>query len=161
MSNCAFYTMVPSKLILKQRHLGLGTPICYWIIDFLTIRPEVVMIGSNTYQSSSAPEHHKAAAADHGCNVCSHMIGSPADTMVQVQQSCVEHRWTSSVISFHFLGLQISDDLAWTHNTGVMLKKAHQHLRCLRKCNRWLVNFYHGQGQAGSRTVSTHRQCAY
>jgi len=54
------------------------------------------------------------------------------------------------IYCFHFLGLQISDNLAWTHNKGVMLKKAHQHLyplRCLRKCGistRWLMNFYHG-----------------
>jgi len=51
---------------------------------------------------------------------------------------------------FHFLGLQISDDLAWTHNMGVMLKKTYLRLyplRCLRKCGistRWLVNFYCG-----------------
>jgi len=32
------------------------------------------------------------------------------------------------VYSFHFLGLQISDSRAWTHKTGAMLKKAHQHL---------------------------------
>jgi len=54
------------------------------------------------------------------------------------------------VSSFCFLGLQIFDDLAWTHNTGAMLKKARQHLyplRCLRKCGirtRWLMNFYRG-----------------
>jgi len=34
--------------LLKLRDLGLGTPICNWIMDFLTDRPQVVMIGSNT-----------------------------------------------------------------------------------------------------------------
>jgi len=54
------------------------------------------------------------------------------------------------VSCFRFLGLQISDDLAWTHKTGAMLKKAHQRLyplRCLRKCGistQWLANFYRG-----------------
>lgn len=32
------------------------------------------------------------------------------------------------VSCFSFLGLQISDDLAWTQNTEVMFKKAHQYL---------------------------------
>jgi len=49
-----------------------------------------------------------------------------------------------------FLGLQISDDVVWTHNMGAMLKKAHQRLypqRYLRKCDistQGLMNFYHG-----------------
>jgi len=37
----AFNTIFPSKLILKLRDLGLGTPICNWMM-------EVVTIGSNT-----------------------------------------------------------------------------------------------------------------
>jgi len=73
----------------------------------------------------------------------------------------VDHRGPHSHISldgtpveivscFRFLGLQISNELAWTHNMGVMLKKAHQRLYplwCLRKCSistRWLVNIYRG-----------------
>ena len=54
------------------------------------------------------------------------------------------------VSCFRFLGLQIADDLRWSHNTEATLKKAHQRLyplRCLRKCNistQWLVNFYRG-----------------
>lgn len=54
------------------------------------------------------------------------------------------------VSCFGFLGLQIFDDLAWTHNKGVILKKAHQHLYplwYLRNCGistQWHMNFYHG-----------------
>ena len=54
------------------------------------------------------------------------------------------------VSCFRFLGLQISNDLAWTHNMGAMLQKAHQCLYplwCLRKCGistHWLMNFYCG-----------------
>jgi len=33
----AFNTIVTSKLILELRDLGLGTPICNWIMDFLTL----------------------------------------------------------------------------------------------------------------------------
>jgi len=44
----AFNIIVPFKLILKLRDLGLGTPICNWILDFLTGRHRVLTIGSNT-----------------------------------------------------------------------------------------------------------------
>jgi hypothetical protein len=44
----AFNTRVPSKLITKLRILGLNTSLCNWILDFLTGRPQVVRVGSNT-----------------------------------------------------------------------------------------------------------------
>ena len=43
-----FKTIVPSKLINKLRILGLNTSLCNWILDFLTGRPQVVRVGSNT-----------------------------------------------------------------------------------------------------------------
>ena len=44
----AFNTIVPSKLNTKLRILGLNTSLCNWILDFLTGRPQVVRVGSNT-----------------------------------------------------------------------------------------------------------------
>uniref|UniRef100_A0A4W5RMB7 Reverse transcriptase domain-containing protein n=1 Tax=Hucho hucho TaxID=62062 RepID=A0A4W5RMB7_9TELE len=44
----AFNTILPSKLIPKLRILGLNTSLCNWILDFLTGRPHVVRVGSNT-----------------------------------------------------------------------------------------------------------------
>lgn len=41
----AFNTIVPSKLVLKLRGLGLGNSICDWLFDFLTGRPQTVRIG--------------------------------------------------------------------------------------------------------------------
>jgi len=35
-------SIVPSKLILKLRDQGLGTPNCKWIMDLLTGRPQAV-----------------------------------------------------------------------------------------------------------------------
>jgi gmma-aminobutyric acid receptor subunit gamma/cGMP-dependent protein kinase 2 len=35
----ALNTIVPSKLITKQRTLGLNTSLCSWILDFLMGRP--------------------------------------------------------------------------------------------------------------------------
>ena len=43
----AFNTVVPSKLINKLRTLGLNTSLCYWFLDFLTGRPQVVRVGNN------------------------------------------------------------------------------------------------------------------
>ena len=44
----AFNTIVPSKLINKQRTLGLNTSLCHWILDFLTGCPQVGRAGNNT-----------------------------------------------------------------------------------------------------------------
>ncbi|KAL4009710.1 hypothetical protein ACER0C_003562 [Sarotherodon galilaeus] len=38
----AFNTIIPSKLATKLVDLGLGTPICRWILNFLTNRPQVL-----------------------------------------------------------------------------------------------------------------------
>ena len=43
-----FNTIVPTKLIIKLRTLGLNTSLCNWILDFLMGRPKVVRVGNNT-----------------------------------------------------------------------------------------------------------------
>ena len=43
----ALNTIVPTKLITKLRTLGLNTSLCNWILDFLTVRPQVVRVGNN------------------------------------------------------------------------------------------------------------------
>jgi hypothetical protein len=42
----AFNTIVASKLINKLR--GLNTSLCSWILDFLTVFPQVIRVGNNT-----------------------------------------------------------------------------------------------------------------
>jgi hypothetical protein len=44
----AFNTIMPSKLITKLRTLGLNISLCNWILDFLTVHPQVVRVGNNT-----------------------------------------------------------------------------------------------------------------
>jgi hypothetical protein len=44
----AFNTIVPTKLITKLRTLGLNTSLCYWILEFLMGRYQVVRVGNNT-----------------------------------------------------------------------------------------------------------------
>jgi hypothetical protein len=46
--NSAFNTIVPSKLIIKVKTLGLNTSLSNWILDILTGRPHVVRVGNNT-----------------------------------------------------------------------------------------------------------------
>uniref|UniRef100_UPI001EAE9F62 transmembrane protein 178B-like n=1 Tax=Oncorhynchus gorbuscha TaxID=8017 RepID=UPI001EAE9F62 len=43
-----FKTIVPSKVITNLRTLGLNTSLCNWILDFLTGRPQVGRVCSNT-----------------------------------------------------------------------------------------------------------------
>ena len=44
----AFNTIVPSKLIIKLRALGLNQALCDWVLEFLTGHPQVVKVGNNT-----------------------------------------------------------------------------------------------------------------
>ncbi|KAL2088346.1 hypothetical protein ACEWY4_015245 [Coilia grayii] len=43
----AFNTVIPSKLITKLEDLGISGPLCNWIMDFLTNRPQHVKSGHN------------------------------------------------------------------------------------------------------------------
>ena len=44
----AFNTIRPMKLTMKLANLGVPTPTCNWILDFLIDRPQVVRMGSKT-----------------------------------------------------------------------------------------------------------------
>ncbi|KAL3065255.1 hypothetical protein OYC64_015434 [Pagothenia borchgrevinki] len=44
----AFNTIVPSKLVIKLRDLGLNSALCDWILNFLTGRPQAVWMGNIT-----------------------------------------------------------------------------------------------------------------
>lgn len=44
----AFATIIPDKLIVKLHDLGLSTPMCLWIRDFLTNQSQVVRIEDRT-----------------------------------------------------------------------------------------------------------------
>ncbi|KAK1796865.1 hypothetical protein P4O66_000953 [Electrophorus voltai] len=49
----AFNTIVLQHLIGKLSLLGLNTSLCYWILDFLTGRPQSVRIGSSTSNTTT------------------------------------------------------------------------------------------------------------
>uniref|UniRef100_A0A3P9KN81 Reverse transcriptase domain-containing protein n=1 Tax=Oryzias latipes TaxID=8090 RepID=A0A3P9KN81_ORYLA len=44
----AFNTIIPQQLICKLDKLGVNTPICNWLLDFLSQRPQTVRAGNNT-----------------------------------------------------------------------------------------------------------------
>uniref|UniRef100_A0A3B1J4C9 Reverse transcriptase domain-containing protein n=1 Tax=Astyanax mexicanus TaxID=7994 RepID=A0A3B1J4C9_ASTMX len=47
----AFNTIIPQNLIRKLSSLGLNTPLCNWILDFLMGRPQSVLFGGSTSSS--------------------------------------------------------------------------------------------------------------
>jgi len=49
--NSAFNTIVPSRVAGKLIELGLNTPLCAWILNFLTARPQVIRMGRHTSRS--------------------------------------------------------------------------------------------------------------
>ena len=55
----AFNTIIPQHLVSKPAPLGFSTPLCNWLIDFLTNRPQSVRVVNNF------------------CNVISLSTGSP------------------------------------------------------------------------------------
>lgn len=44
----AFNHIIPEILVQKLLQLGLSTPICHWIKDFLSNRPQTVRLGTHT-----------------------------------------------------------------------------------------------------------------
>ncbi|KAI3351053.1 hypothetical protein L3Q82_005595 [Scortum barcoo] len=44
----AFNTIIPQHLVGKLGLLGFSTPLCNWLLDFLTERPQSVRVGKNT-----------------------------------------------------------------------------------------------------------------
>lgn len=77
----AFNTIRPGRLIMKLADLGVPTPTCNWILDFLTERPQVVKMGGRVLLSSqTAQEHHRAAASAPNSSPCSRTTVSPPRT---------------------------------------------------------------------------------
>ena len=44
----AFNTVIPSRLTEKLSTLGLTSSLCFWVLDFLTNRPQAVTVGTWT-----------------------------------------------------------------------------------------------------------------
>ena len=105
----------PRSSSLSERTLGLNTSLCNWILDFLTVRPQVVRVGSNTtlILDTGAPQ---------GC-----MLSPLLYYLALVEQ----------VESFKFLGVHITNKLEWSKHTKTVMKRARQNLFPLRRLKRF------------------------
>uniref|UniRef100_A0A673ZB86 Reverse transcriptase domain-containing protein n=1 Tax=Salmo trutta TaxID=8032 RepID=A0A673ZB86_SALTR len=98
----AFNTIVPTKFIIKLESLGLDPALCNWVLDFLTIRPQVVKVGNNIFTplilNTGAPQ---------GC-VLSHLLYS------LFTHDCVAMHASNPIIKFAdnitVVGLIIDND---------------------------------------------------
>ncbi|KAK1791630.1 hypothetical protein P4O66_013631, partial [Electrophorus voltai] len=152
----AFNTIVPQHLIGKLSLLGLNTSLCNWILDFLTVRPQSVQIGSSTSNtttlSTGAPQGSVLSpllftllthdcAAMHSSN---HIIKFANDTTVvglinKDNESAYREEvrelvsWLEIVKNIKLLGVHIAENLTWTLNTSSITKRAQQRLYFLRK----------------------------
>lgn len=48
----AFNTVIPQHLVNKLSAVGISTPLCNWLLDFLTNRPQTVRVGKNSSQTT-------------------------------------------------------------------------------------------------------------
>jgi len=93
----AFNTMVPRRLADKVIELGLNTPLCTWIQDFLTSRPQVIRVGRHPSRPLN-PEH---MIPPRGC-ILSPLLSSlytddcvarsSSNTIVKFADDILEHR---------------------------------------------------------------------
>ncbi len=58
----AFNTIIPQQLINKLNLLGLNNSLCNWILDFLTGRPQSVLVSHNTSSTTTL-----STGAPQGC----------------------------------------------------------------------------------------------
>uniref|UniRef100_A0A674F0K6 tRNA wybutosine-synthesis domain-containing protein n=1 Tax=Salmo trutta TaxID=8032 RepID=A0A674F0K6_SALTR len=83
-----------TKLITKQRTLGLNTSLCNWILDFLAGHPQVVRVGNNTSAIASltmtnVPWHEEVI----------HFVQQLADMLPNYQITCKhEHSYCLLIV---------------------------------------------------------------
>ncbi|KAI3352556.1 hypothetical protein L3Q82_005204 [Scortum barcoo] len=151
----SFNTVIPSKLITKLGDLGISNPLRYWIMDFLTNRPQHVrpMYGSNSITkfadditvigliSDNDESHYRQTEVEHlaWCADNNLLLNtSKTKELIVVDFRKVKREThdpihingmaVEHVSSFKFLGIHISENLSWTANTSSLIKKAHQRL---------------------------------
>ncbi|KAM8846109.1 uncharacterized protein ACB058_012558 [Synchiropus picturatus] len=144
----AFNTIIPQQLILKLVQLGLDPPLCNWLLDFLTGRPQfaddttVVGLIRNDDESNYRSEVSRLVQ---WCddNYLRLNVEKTKEMVVDFRRRPVLHpplliagAAVEQVTSTKFLGVHISQDLTWNTNTTALAKKAQQRLYFLRKLKR-------------------------
>ncbi|KAM8822285.1 uncharacterized protein ACB058_021512 [Synchiropus picturatus] len=144
----AFNTIIPQQLILKLVQLGLDRPLCNWLLDFLTGRPQfaddttVVGLIRNDDESNYRSEVSRLVQWCDDNNLRLN-VEKTKEMVVDFRRRPVLHRplliagaTVEQVTSTKFLGVHISQDLTWNTNTTALAKKAQQRLYFLRKLKR-------------------------
>jgi hypothetical protein len=138
----AFNTIVPSMLITKLRILGLNTPLCNWILDFLTGRPQVVRVGLIT--KTAYREEVRDLAWWYQNNNLSLNVTKTKEVIVDYRKRSTEHApilidraVVEQVEIFKFLGVHIYNKLEWSKHTNTAVKRAQQSLCPLKKLKRF------------------------
>ena len=197
-----FNTIPPDSLVQKLGDLGLDEATCGWVLDFLTDRPQVVRIGSNTsgtlYLSTGVPQgccssprfyalyvhdlvskHSTVKFYKYSDDTTVSVLVSPGDPndtaeadyleeVSDISAYCrasnlklntsktkemivdfrrrahseppplfIDGEEVERVTCFKFLGIQIANDLTWSHHTDAIRKKAQQRLHFLRCLKKW------------------------
>uniref|UniRef100_A0A3P9J829 Alkylated DNA repair protein AlkB homologue 8 N-terminal domain-containing protein n=1 Tax=Oryzias latipes TaxID=8090 RepID=A0A3P9J829_ORYLA len=170
----AFNTIILQQLICKLDKLGVNTPICNWLLDFLSQRPQTVRAGNNASNTiilnTGAPqgcvtkgdETHYREEVDLLTKWCrdNNLLLNDSKTkeiVVNFQRGHTPHlpliidgTAVERVSSTTFLGVHISEDLSWTAHTTSLAKKGQQRLYFLRKLKRSgaspaiMTTFYRG-----------------
>ncbi|KAK3537683.1 hypothetical protein QTP70_017914 [Hemibagrus guttatus] len=146
----AFNMIIPQHLTEKLILLGINTSLCNWILDFLTGRPQSVLIGNSTSSATTlntgAPQGcvlspllftlltHDCAAM-HSSN---YIIKLTRSWRAQSDHSPLNINGSNVEIvkSTKFLGVNLAEDLACLLNTSSITKKAQQRLYFLRKLRK-------------------------
>ncbi|KAI4879346.1 hypothetical protein NFI96_026340 [Prochilodus magdalenae] len=156
----AFNTIVPSRLNIKLRDLGLNSSLCSWILNFLTDRRQVVKLAGITSSSltlsTGAPQGcvlspllyslEEVSLLTHWCreNNLSLNVNKTKELIVDFRKQERVHTpititgaAVERVSSFKLLGVHITEELTRTEHTTRVGKKAQQCLFFLRRLRRF------------------------
>ncbi|KAI3376898.1 hypothetical protein L3Q82_000149 [Scortum barcoo] len=107
-------------LVGKLGLLGFSTPLCNWLLDFLTERPQ-------------SATNHVVKFADDATVVGDLAYREEVEQLIQPSHAplLINNTAVEVVSSTKFLGVHITDDLTWSVNTASLVKRAQQRLHFL------------------------------
>ncbi|KAI5616883.1 gastrula zinc finger protein XlCGF28.1-like [Silurus asotus] len=145
----AFNTIIPSTLTSKLEVLGLSLPLCQWISNFLTDRPQAVWFADDTIVVGLISNNDEIAYLqevknlERWCQENNLLLNVSKTKELIVDFSTKQERSyqplnicgtpVERVDSFRYLGVHITQDLSWSCHINTLVKKARQRLYHLRR----------------------------